>query len=314
MEGNQMGMNPRWTYGKDTSLTLRMYLVMFMLAALYLFFVTVMMALGVPIILVTIIAGAMFMFQWFGSEKLVLRSMHAKVVTEQEQPKLHAMVDKLVAIADMTKPKVALAMTDVPNAFASGRNQKKAMVCVTDGLVRRLDDDELEGVIAHELSHIKNGDVRAMMLASFFATVAAMLMNMLMWMTLFGGMGRHRGGSHGNSAAGALMMAYFVSILVYFLATLLILALSRYREFAADRGAAMLTGAPSKLASALEKISGIIAQIPTDDLRKVETANAFFIVSALKGEKFAGLFASHPPMQKRIAKLREIELQMERGR
>ncbi len=309
-----MGMNPRWTYGKDTSLTLRMYLVMFMLAALYLFFVTVMMALGVPIILVTIIAGAMFMFQWFGSEKLVLRSMHAKVVTEQEQPKLHAMVDKLVAIADMTKPKVALAMTDVPNAFASGRNQKKAMICVTDGLVRRLDDDELEGVIAHELSHIKNGDVRAMMLASFFATVAAMLMNMLMWMTLFGGMGRHRGGSHGNSAAGALMMAYFVSILVYFLATLLILALSRYREFAADRGAAMLTGAPSKLASALEKISGIIAQIPTDDLRKVETANAFFIVSALKGEKFAGLFASHPPMQKRIAKLREIELQMERGR
>ena len=307
-----MSMNPRWTYGKDTSLTIRMYLVMFMLAALYLFFVTVMMALGVPIILVMIIAGAMFMFQWFGSEKLVLRSMHAKVVTEGEQPKLHAMVDKLVAIAEMTKPRVALAMTDVPNAFASGRNQKNAMICVTDGLVRRLDDDELEGVIAHELSHIKNGDVRAMMLASFFATVAAMLMNMLMWMTLFGGMGRHRG--HGNSAAGALMVAYFVSILVYFLATLLILALSRYREFAADRGAAMLTGAPSKLASALEKISGLIAQIPTDDLRKVETANAFFIVSALKGEKFAGLFASHPPMQKRIAKLREIEMQMERGR
>ncbi len=307
-----MSMNPRWTYGKDTSLTIRMYLVMFMLAALYLFFVTAMMALGVPIILVTIIAGALFLFQWFGSEKLVLRSMHAKVVTEQEQPKLHAIVDKLVAIADMPKPRVALAMTDVPNAFASGRSQKKAMICVTDGLVSRLDDEELEGVIAHELSHIKNGDVRAMMLASFFATVAAMLMNMLMWMTLFGGMGRHR--SHGGGAAGALMMAYFVSILVYFVATLLILALSRYREFAADRGAAMLTGAPAKLASALEKISGIIAKIPTDDLRKVETANAFFIVSALKGEKFAGLFASHPPMEKRIARLREIEIQMERGR
>ena len=307
-----MAMNPRWTYGKDTSLTLRMYFVMFMLAALYLFFVTAMWGLGIPIQFVIIIAGLMFMFQWFGSEKLVLRSMHAKVVNEQEQPKLHAMVDKLVANADMIKPKVALAMTDVPNAFASGRNQKKALVCVTEGLVRRLDDDELEGVIAHELSHIKNGDVRAMMLASFFATVAAMLMNMLMWMTLFGGMGRHR--SHGNSATGALMLAYFVSILVYFLATLLILALSRYREFAADRGAAMLTGAPSKLASALEKISGIIAQIPTDDLRKVETANAFFIVSALKGEKFAGLFASHPPMEKRIARLREFETEMERGR
>jgi len=307
-----MAMNPRWTYGKDTSLTLRMYFVMFMLAALYLFFVTAMWGLGIPIQFVIIIAGLMFMFQWFGSEKLVLRSMHAKVVNEQEQPKLHAMVDKLVANADMIKPKVALAMTDVPNAFASGRNQKKALVCVTEGLVRRLDDDELEGVIAHELSHIKNGDVRAMMLASFFATVAAMLMNMLMWMTLFGGMGRHS--SHGSSARGALMMAYFVSILVYFLATLLILALSRYREFAADRGAAMLTGAPSKLASALEKISGIIAQIPTDDLRKVETANAFFIVSALKGEKFAGLFASHPPMEKRIARLREFETEMERGR
>ena len=307
-----MAMNPRWTYGKDTSLTLRMYFVMFMLAALYLFFVTAMWGLGIPIQFVIIIAGLMFMFQWFGSEKLVLRSMHAKVVTEQEQPKLHAMVDKLVANADMIKPKVALAMTDVPNAFASGRNQKKALVCVTEGLVRRLDDDELEGVIAHELSHIKNGDVRAMMLASFFATVAAMLMNMLMWMTLFGGMGRHR--SHGNSATGALMLAYFVSILVYFLATLLILTLSRYREFAADRGAAMLTRAPSKLASALEKISGIIAQIPTDDLRKVETANAFFIVSALKGEKFAGLFASHPPMEKRIARLREFENEMERGR
>jgi heat shock protein HtpX len=308
-----MSTNPRWTYGKDTSLQLRMYFVMFMLAALYLFFVTAMMALGVPIFLVAGIAGVMMVIQWFGSEKMVLRSMHAKVVTEQEQPKLHAIVDKLVGIADMPKPKVALAMTDVPNAFASGRNQKNALVCVTDGLVRRLDDDELEGVIAHELSHIKNGDVRVMMLASFFATVAAMLMNMLMWMTLFGGMGRHRGGQGGGAAA-ALMMAYFLSMLVYFVATLLILALSRYREFAADRGAAMLTGAPAKLASALEKISGMIAQIPTDDLRKVETANAFFIVSALKGESMAGLFASHPPMKKRIARLREIEIQMERGR
>ena len=163
------------------------------------------------------------------------------------------------------------------------------------------------------MSHIKNGDVRVMMLASFFATVAAMLMNMLMWMTLFGGMGRHRGGQGGGAAA-ALMMAYFLSMLVYFVATLLILALSRYREFAADRGAATLTGAPAKLASALGKISGMIAQIPTDDLRKVETANAFFIVSALKGESMAGLFASHPPMKKRIARLREIEIQMERGR
>ena len=309
-----MSMNPRWTYGKDTSLQLRMYFVLFMLAALYVFFVGVMLMLGMPIILVTVIAGVMLLIQWFGSEKLVLRSMHAKVVTEQEQPKLHAMVDKLVAIADMPKPRVALAMTDIPNAFATGRNQKNALVCVTDGIVRRLDDAELEGVLAHELTHIKNNDVRVITLASFFATVAAMLMNMLMWMTLFGGMGRHGGGRHGGGAAGALMVAYLVSILVYFLATLLILALSRYREFAADRGAAYITGAPAKLASALEKISGIISKIPTDDLRKVETANAFFIVSALKGESLAGLFASHPPMKKRIARLNEIGEQMERGR
>ena len=307
-------MNQRWTYGKDTSLQLRMYFVLFMLAALYVFFVGVMLMLGMPIIFVIGIAGVMLLIQWFGSEKLVLRSMHAKVVTEQEQPKLHAMVDKLVAIADIPKPRVALAMTDIPNAFATGRNQKNALVCVTDGLVRRLDDAELEGVLAHELTHIKNNDVRVITLASFFATVAAMLMNMLMWMTLFGGMGRHGGGRHGGGAAGALMVAYLVSIMVYFLATLLILALSRYREFVADRGAAYITGAPAKLASALEKISGVISKIPTDDLRKVETANAFFIVSALKGESLAGLFASHPSMKKRIARLRELEEQMERGR
>ncbi|MDE2801258.1 MAG: zinc metalloprotease HtpX [Chloroflexota bacterium] len=307
-----MATNPRWTYGKDRALQFRMYFVMFMLAVLYLFFVTVMMALNVPIVLVIIIAGVMLAIQWFGSDKIVLRSMNAKVVTPEEYPKLHAMVDRLVERAGIPKPKVAVAMTDVPNAFATGRNQKNALVCMTQGIMQRLDDDELEGVMAHELTHIKNSDVKVMTLASFFATVAALLMNMLMWMTLFGGMGRHRvGGGHGGSAAAALMVAYLVSILVYFVATLLILALSRYREYAADRGAAFLTGAPSKLASALQKISGVISRIPTDDLRKVETANAFFIVSALKGESLAGLFASHPPMDKRIARLHELARELE---
>ena len=304
-----MATNPRWTYGKDRSLQFRMYFVMFMLAALYLFFVTVMFGLGVPIEFVIIIAGVMLAIQWFGSDKLVLRSMNARVVTPEEYPKLHAMVDRLVERADMPKPKVAVAMTDVPNAFATGRNQKNALVCMTQGIMQRLDEDELEGVMAHELTHIKNSDVRVMTLASFFATVAAMLMNMLMWMSLFGGLGRHRSG--GGNFAAALMLAYIVSILVYFIATLLILALSRYREYAADRGAAFLTGAPSKLASALQKISGVISRIPTDDLRKVETANAFFIVSSLKGESLAGLFASHPPIDKRVAKLHELARELE---
>ena len=304
-----MAVNPRWTYGRDRGLRLRMYFVMFMLAALYLFFVTAMMALNVPIVLVVIIAGVMLGIQWFASDKLVLRAMNAKLVTPEEFPQLHAMIDRLVERADMVKPKVAVAMTSVPNAFATGRNQNNSLVCVTQGIMERLDDDELEGVLAHELTHIKNSDVRVMTLASFFATVAAMLMNMLMWMSLFGGMGRHRQG--GGNAAAALMLAYLVSILVYFAATLLILALSRYREYAADYGAAHLTHAPSKLASALQKISGAIALIPTDDLRKVETANAFFIVSALKGESLAGLFASHPPMDKRVARLQELAVELE---
>lgn len=307
-----MSMNPRWTYRRDGGLQVRMYFTMFMLAALYIFFVTAMFALGVPIIFVIIIAAVMLGIQYFASDKLVLRSMHAKVVTPEEFPKLHEMIDRLVERADMTKPKVAVANTDVPNAFATGRNQENALVCVTQGIMQRLDDDELEGVLAHELTHIKNNDVRVMTLASFFATVAAMLMNMLMWMSLFGGMGRHRQG--GGNFAAALMLAYLVSILVYFIATMLILALSRYREYAADYGGAHLTNAPSKLASALQKISGVISRIPTDDLRKVETANAFFIVSALKGESLAGLFASHPPMAKRVARLHELAEELESGR
>ena len=295
----------------DGGLRWRMYFVMFSLTLLYLFFVTAMFALGVPIIFVGIIVAVMLLFQYFGSDKLVLRSMHAKVVSPEEEPKLHATIDRLVALVDMPKPQVAVANTDVPNAFATGRNPKNAVICVTTGIIRRLDDDELEGVLGHELAHIKNRDVMVMTLASFFATIAAMLMNMLMWMSLFGGMGRGGRGGGAGGAASAMMLAYVVSILVYFLATLLILTLSRYREFAADRSGSILTGAPSALASALTKITGSIARIPTQDLRKVETANAFFIVSALKGESLAGLFASHPSMEKRISRLQRLQQEME---
>jgi heat shock protein HtpX len=289
-----------------------MWFVMFSLVLLYVFFVLALLTIGVDVYIVGIIAVVMALVQYFGSEKLVLRSMGAKEVTPEEEPKLHAVVDRLVALAEMPKPRLAVAHTDIPNAFAAGRNPEKSVICVTTGIMNRLNDEELEAVLAHELAHIKNRDVRVMTLVSFFATVAAMLMQMLMWVSLLGGMGGHRGGrGGGGSFFAAMMVAYLLSIVVYFLATLLILSLSRYREYSADRGGALLIGSPSKLASALMKITGTIARIPTEDLRKVETANAFFIVSALRGESLAGLLASHPPVDKRVARLRRLEQEME---
>lgn len=297
--------------GKDRGLQLRMYFVMFNLALVYLFFIGAMFVLGVDLIFIGVIAALLLGVQYFFSDKLVLRSMGAKVVTSEDEPKLHAMVDRLVAQAEMPKPQVAIAYTDVPNAFATGRNPKNAVVCVTQGIVRRLNDKELEGVLAHELTHIKNRDVMVITMASFFATLASMLSSMLMWMMLLGGLSG-RGRSSGGSMALAFLAAYVVSLIVYFLATLLILALSRYREYAADRGGALLTGEPSQLASALMKITGTIARIPSEDLRKMGTANAFCIVASLKGESMAGLFASHPPVDKRVARLRQLAQEMER--
>ena len=301
----------RRSIGRDRGLQLRMYFVMFNLALVYLFFIGAMFVLGVDLILIGVIAAVLLGVQYFFSDKLVLRSMGAKVVTPEEEPKLHAMVDRLVAQAEMPKPQIAVAYTDVPNAFATGRNPKNAVICVTSGIVQRLNDKELEGVLGHELTHVKNRDVTVITMASFFATLASMLSSMLMWMMLLGGLGgRGRGG--GSSMAMAFLAAYVVSLLVYFLATLLILALSRYREYAADRGGALLTGEPSHLASGLMKITGSIARIPSEDLRKMGTANAFCIVASLKGESMAGLFASHPPVDKRVARLRRLAQEMER--
>ncbi|MSQ12115.1 MAG: zinc metalloprotease HtpX [Dehalococcoidia bacterium] len=295
--------------GRDWGLTWRMYFVLGSLAVVYLAFVAILNALGVPWVFVAVIAGIILLVQFFFSDKLVLMSMRAKVKTPEEEPELHAIVDRLVSQAGMPKPKVAVAESDVPNAFATGRNPRNSVVCVTTGIVRRLTSEELEGVLGHELTHVRNRDVMVITLASFFATVAAMLMQWLFWMGLFGGMGRSRNREGGSGSY--LMLAYLASVAVYFVATLLILALSRYREYAADRGGALLTGMPSRLASALGKISGAIARIPTEDLRKVETANAFFIVSALKGDSIAGLFSSHPPVHKRIERLHALERELE---
>ncbi|MBI2166125.1 MAG: zinc metalloprotease HtpX [Chloroflexi bacterium] len=294
--------------GRDWELTVRMFLVMFLLALVYFFFVTVLWAFGVPWIFLAIIAAIMLGLQYFLSDKLVLRSMGAKVVSPQEAPELHAMVDRLCARAGLPKPKLAIANMDIPNAFATGRNPKNSVVCVTTGIMRRLEPQELEAVLGHELTHIKNRDVTIITMASFFAMLAAMLMNSLMWMGLLGGFGRGR--REGNGMAG-LMVVYLVTVLVWIVSNLLILALSRYREYAADWGGSFITGMPSRLASALTKISGAIARIPTEDLRKVEGANAFFIVPALKGNSIMELLSSHPPVQKRVERLRRLAKQIE---
>ncbi|MSP78790.1 MAG: zinc metalloprotease HtpX [Dehalococcoidia bacterium] len=291
---------------RDWGLTWRIWFVMSMLAAVYVLFISILSALGIPWQGVAVMAGIMLFVQFFFSHKLVLWSMGAKVVSEAEAPKLHAMVARLATAASLPKPKIAVANTDVPNAFATGRSAGSAVVCVTTGIQRRLTDDELEAVLGHELTHVKNKDVMVITLASFFATVASFLTQWLMWASLFGGGNRDRRGG-----AGAFFVAYIVSMIVYFVANLLILALSRYREYAADRGSAFLTRMPSKLASALGKISGAMARIPTEDLRKTQGAQAFFIVPAIKGDSIAELFSSHPPTAKRIEKLMALAQELE---
>ena len=216
-------------------------------------------------------------------------------------------------MADLPKPKkIAIMDTHVPNAFATGRNPKNAVVAVTRGLLSHLNDREIEAVLAHELAHVRNRDVMVLTWASIIVIMAGFMMQMMFWMSLFGGFGGR--GRQGSGQAALIMMAVYVgTIVVYFVAQLLIMALSRYREFAADRGGAILTGAPMQLASALGKISNEMYRIPEKDMRKVEHASAFFIVPALKGNTFAKLFSSHPPMDKRIERLRNMQRQMERG-
>jgi heat shock protein HtpX len=300
--------------GKDRGLQLRMYFVMFNLALVYLFFIGAMFVLGVDIIFIGVIAALLLGVQYFFSDKLVLRSMGAKVVTPEEEPKLHATIERLAAMADLPKPKkIAIMDTHVPNAFATGRNPKNAVVAVTRGLLILLNDREVEAVLAHELAHVRNRDVMVLTWASIIVIMAGFMMQMMFWMSLFGGFGG-RGRQGGGGQAALIMMAvYLGTIVVYFVAQLLIMALSRYREFAADRGGAILTGAPMQLASALGKISNDMYRIPEKDMRQVEHASAFFIIPALKGNTFAKLFSSHPPVDKRIERLRNMQRQMERG-
>jgi len=283
----------------DWGLRFRMGLTMFLLFALYLVFVGVLAAYFGNVLFAVVLLGGFSIVQYFFSDKLALRAMGAKTVSEEEYPELHARIGRLSQQADLPKPTVAVADNGTPNAFATGRSPSNAAVCVTTGILRTLDDDELEGVLAHELAHVKNRDVAVMTIASFLSTIAFFIVR---WGWLFGG--RNRNGA-------PLIVAIVVSLLVWVVSFLLIRALSRYREYSADRGAAMITGNPSALATALSKISGRMDQVPEEDLREQADMNAFFIIPIRKG--FIGRIAStHPPTERRIEKLRELEREMER--
>lgn len=297
------GRMSRW--GRDTGLSVRMFTVMFLLAALYLAFIAVLISAGVSAAGVLIIAAIMLGAQYFLSDKIALWSMGAHVVSPQEAPELHGMVERLAAIANLPKPRVAIANSDVPNAFATGRNPKNAVVAVTSGLMNRLDAAEIEAVLAHELSHVRNRDVMVMTLASFFAVVAQLMMRWFFWGGMMGGGRRDR--REGESIA----IIYLASILVWIISYFLMRALSRYREYAADRGSAIITGSPSSLMSALVKISGVMQRIPERDLREVQPMNAFFIIPAAVGSGVTELLSTHPSLEHRLERLRALSREME---
>jgi heat shock protein HtpX len=299
----------RKAYGRDAGLTLRMFLTTGLLGLVYVTFAVLLFSfLNVGLVpLVLIVAGLAF-FQYFTSDKLALLASGAKVVERDQAPDLHAMVERLCAMADLPKPRVAIIESDVPNAFATGRSPKHAAVAVTTGLMRRLEPQEIEGVLAHELSHVKNRDVRTMTFASFFAMLAAMIARFAFYGGLFAG-----GDRRDNNGPPIWLILLVVGWLTYIISWVLIQMISRYREYAADRGSAIITGAPEHLMSALQKIASQMSLIPQRDLREVQGMNAFFIVPTDWKKRGAELFMSHPPLEKRLAALAEIQREMGRA-
>lgn len=300
-----MATNSPVRFTRDSGLRGRMYLTMFMLAGVYAFFILLLITAGIPLVFVVGFAAAMAGFQYFGSDRLILRSTGAKQITRDEAPELYDMIERLARQADMPMPKVAIIDSAAPNAFATGRNPKNALVAVTTGIQQRLSPRELEAVIAHELSHVKNRDVTVITITSFFLIVASFVMQMMFFRMMFGGFGGGR-----NNNGGAMMMLLFGTLVVQFVAQLLIMTLSRYREYGADHSRAELTGDPGGLATALEKISGAMARVPAEDLRKMSSASALAIYPALKGHSVQSLFSTHPPIEDRIARLRQMERYM----
>src|SRR3954449_4904799 len=298
----------RRSYGRDAGLTLRMLFTTGLLGLLYVVFAVVLFQfLNVGLVPLLVIVIGLAFFQYYTSDKLALAAAGAKIVSPEDAPALHDMVERLCAMADLPKPKVAIMDTPVPNAFATGRSPKHAAVCVTTGLWDRLEPKEIEGVLAHELSHIGNRDVLIMTVASFFAMLAAMLTRFMLYAGMGGG-----GDRRDNNGPPIWLIVFLVSAITYALSYVLIRTISRYREYAADRGAAVITGAPEYLMSALQKISSQMTLIPNRDLREVEGLSAFFIVSPKIKSAVGEIFMDHPPMEKRLAALSEIAREMGR--
>jgi heat shock protein HtpX len=289
------------SFGRDTGLQVRMLITFFLLGALYVVFIGVLATAGASGITLAVVAGGLLIAQLFLSDKIGLAASGARQVSPQQAPELHAMIERLCVQADLPKPKVAIIETSMPNAFAMGRSKKAATVVATTGIMELLTPAELEGVMAHELTHVINRDVMVMTIASFFASLAAMI---LQFGFFFGG-----GGDDDDNAG--FFAVILVSLAVYAISFFLMQALSRYREFAADRGAAVLTGRPSALASALLKISGTMQKIPQQDLRTAEGLNAFFIIPAKTKQSISNLFSTHPPVEQRIARLQRLEQQLQ---
>ncbi|MDQ6842448.1 MAG: zinc metalloprotease HtpX [Actinomycetota bacterium] len=294
------------SFGRDTGLQARMLLTMFLLGLVYTVLIGVLIAAGTGAVLIAIIAGGLFAVQLFTSDKIALFSMGAHEVSPAEAPQLHGMIERLCVQANLPKPHVALAQTPMPNAFAVGRSPKSATVCVTTGLLERLSPAEVEAVLGHELTHVLNRDVMVMTIASFFASIAAFIVQMGFW---FGGA---FGGDNDNEGGVGFIAVILVSAVVYMVSFVLLQALSRYREFAADRGSAVLTGRPSALISALYKISGTMQQIPQRDLRSASGELAAFYIFPPKAKRsVANLFSTHPPLEARVAALQRLEAQLQ---
>ncbi len=299
----------------DRGLTLRMFTTGLLLVVLYGAVIGLLIAFGLPFLPVLVIAGALLFCQYWFSDKIALFGMGGRVVTPEQAPELHGVIDRLCAMADMKKPRVAIAETDIPNAFATGRSPNSAVVCATTGLLRRLDEPELEAVLSHELSHVAHRDVAVMTIASFLGMVAGMVTRIMLWTGLMGGFGGNRNNNQGGDNAALMEMAVLaVSVIVYAISFMLTMALSRYRELAADRSGALLTGRPSALASALVKVAGEMSRIPTRDLRSAESFNAFYFTPAIasKGVSISTLFSTHPSLDKRLAQLAALEAQLGR--
>jgi heat shock protein HtpX len=299
--------NRRSNFGRDGGLQARMVMTMFLLGLVYVVFIGVLFAVGAAASVIVIVAVVLLVVQFFASDKIALATMGVREVTPAQEPELHGIIERLCVQANLPKPKVGVIETSMPNACAMGRSPKSATVCATRGILELLSPAELEGVMAHELTHVINRDVMVMTLASFFATLASMIAQF----ALFFGGGFGGGYGRGREEEEEIMLVLLVSVVVYAVSFLLLRALSRYREFAADRGSAVLTGRPSALASALLKISGTMERVPTQDLRRAEGMSAFFILPARTKKSLMNIFADHPPLEQRLAALERFESQLQ---